>query len=135
MTTPQAGDHVSLHELEINVRTELTLAETGQPGGEYVGVPDEGQWPDPDTERYETALRSLLGAVETLEQGGKGDRWAMRFARQHTVDMLRIAGLPALADEARVALPDPVEDVDVARFLARYGITKDELISRRGGSP
>jgi hypothetical protein len=59
----------------------------------------------------------------------------MRFARQHTVDMLRIAGLPALADEARVALPDPVEDVDVARFLARYGITKDDLISRRGGSP
>jgi hypothetical protein len=74
MTTPQVGDHVSLHELEINVRTELTLAETGQPGGEYVGVPDEGQWPDPDAERYETALRSLLGAVETLEQGGKGDR-------------------------------------------------------------
>ncbi len=59
----------------------------------------------------------------------------MRFARQHTVDMLRLAGLPTLADEARVVLPDPVEDVDVARFLARYGITKDELISLRGGSP
>ena len=59
----------------------------------------------------------------------------MRFTRQHTVDMLRLAGLPALADEARTVLPDPVEDVDVARFLARYGITKDALISLRGGSP
>jgi hypothetical protein len=49
--------------------------------------------------------------------------------------MLRLAGLPTLADEARTVLPDPVESVDVARFLARYGITKDELISLRGGSP
>jgi len=74
MTTPQAGDHVSLHELELNVRTELTLAETGQPGEEYAGVPDEEQWPDPDAERYEIALRSLLSAVETLEQGEQGGR-------------------------------------------------------------
>ena len=43
----------------------------------------------------------------------------MRFARQHTVDMLRLAGLPTLADEARTVLPDPVEDVDVAHFLAQ----------------
>lgn len=32
-------------------------------------------------------------------------------------------------------LPDPVEYNHAARFLAHYGITKDELISRRGGSP
>jgi hypothetical protein len=66
MTIPQAGDHVSLPELELNVRTELTRAETGQP--------DEEQWPDPDAERYETALRSLLGAVEALEQGEEQGR-------------------------------------------------------------
>jgi len=30
MSTP-TGDHAFLHELEVQVRTELTLAETGQP--------------------------------------------------------------------------------------------------------
>jgi hypothetical protein len=46
-----------------------------------------------------------------------------------------MAGLPDLADEARRVLPDPVEYDHAARFLAQHGITKDELISRRGGSP
>jgi hypothetical protein len=46
-----------------------------------------------------------------------------------------MAGLPDLADEAQRVLPDPVEYDHAARFLAQYGITKDELISRRGGSP
>jgi|tagenome__1003787_1003787.scaffolds.fasta_scaffold17314799_1 hypothetical protein len=47
----------------------------------------------------------------------------------------RVAGLPDLADEALRVLPDPVEYDYAARFLAQHGITKDELISRRGGSP
>jgi len=51
------------------------------------------------------------------------------------VDILRIAGLPELAEEARRVLPDPVEYNHAARFLIQYGITKDELISRMGGSP
>ncbi len=59
----------------------------------------------------------------------------MQVTRQHVVDILRIAGLPELAEEVRRTLPDPVEYNHAARFLARYGITKDELISRRGGSP
>ena len=59
----------------------------------------------------------------------------MQVTRQHVVDILRIAGLPALAEEARRVLPDPVEYDHAERFLAQYGITKDELISRRGGSP
>ena len=42
---------------------------------------------------------------------------------------------PELAEEAHRVLPDPVEYNHAARFLARYGLTKDELISRRGGSP
>jgi hypothetical protein len=49
--------------------------------------------------------------------------------------MLRIAGLSALAEEAHRVLPDPVECNHAERFLARYSVTKDELISRRGGSP
>jgi hypothetical protein len=51
------------------------------------------------------------------------------------VHILRVAGLPDLADEALRVLPDPVEYDYAARFLAQHGITKDELISRRGGSP
>ena len=59
----------------------------------------------------------------------------MQVTRQHVVDILRIAGLPGLAEDARRMLPDPVEYNRAERFLAQYGITKDELISRRGGSP
>ena len=59
----------------------------------------------------------------------------MQVTRQHMVDILRIAGLPELAEEVHRTLPDPVEYDHAARFLVRYGITKDELISRRGGSP
>jgi len=56
-------------------------------------------------------------------------------SRQHVEHILRLAGLPDLADEAKQVLPDPAEYDHAARFLAQYGITKDELISRRGGSP
>ena len=59
----------------------------------------------------------------------------MLVTRQHVVDILRIAALPDVAEEASRLLPDPVEYVHAERFLAQYGITKDELISRRGGSP
>jgi hypothetical protein len=59
----------------------------------------------------------------------------MQVTRRHVVDRLRMAALPDLAEEALRALPDPVEYNHAERFLAQYGITKDELISRRGGSP
>jgi hypothetical protein len=59
----------------------------------------------------------------------------MQITRQHVVDLLRIAGLRELAEEAHLVLPDLVEYNHAVRFLAQYSITKDELISRRGGSP
>ena len=59
----------------------------------------------------------------------------MQVARQHVVDILRTAQLPEVADEADRTLPDPIDYDDAANFLGRYGITKDELISRVGGSP
>jgi hypothetical protein len=46
-----------------------------------------------------------------------------------------MAALPDLADEARRVLPDSVEYHFAERFLAQYGVTKDDLISRMGGSP
>ncbi len=69
MSTP-IGDHAFLHELELNVRTELTLAETSQPEEEAAGVLIEQWLSDPaDDQRYEATLRSLLGAVEALQDG------------------------------------------------------------------
>ena len=63
------GDNAFLHELELNVSTELTQAETGQPEEEAVGVPID-EWLDPaDTQRDEVGLRNLLGAVEAVEDG------------------------------------------------------------------
>ena len=69
MSTPTGGN-AFLHELELTVRTELTIAETSQPYEEAVALPIDEWLSDPaDDERYEIALRSLLGAVEALEDG------------------------------------------------------------------
>ena len=59
----------------------------------------------------------------------------MQVTRQHVVDILQTARLRDLAEEAQRVLPDQVEYNYAERFLAQYGITKDELISRMGGSP
>jgi len=74
MSTP-TGDNAFLAALELNVSTELTLAETGQPWEEAVRVPIDEWLSDPaDDQRYEVLLRSLLGAVEVLENSsGPGE--------------------------------------------------------------
>ena len=59
----------------------------------------------------------------------------MKVARQEVVDLLRKTGFPEAADEALRVLPDPVDLDDAAKLGAKYGITRDELISRMGGSP
>ena len=56
-----------LHEIEVEVRAELTIAETSQPEEEADGEPDLMMLLDPDAERYEVSLRTLLGAVEAVE--------------------------------------------------------------------
>jgi hypothetical protein len=58
----------------------------------------------------------------------------MEVSRQHLVEVLRRTGFPEVADDVRL-LPDPV-DIDVAaRVLEPLGISKNELITRMGGSP
>jgi hypothetical protein len=57
------------------------------------------------------------------------------IAKREIVELLRRAGHFEVADEADRSLPDPVELQRAAEFGARYGITRDELISRMGGSP
>ena len=69
MSTPTGGN-AFLHELELTVSTELTQAETSQPYEEAVALPIDEWLSDPaDDQRYEASLRSLLGAVEALEDG------------------------------------------------------------------
>jgi hypothetical protein len=69
MSTP-SSHKATLHELELNVRAELIVAETSQPAEEVVDVPIEEWLFDPaDAQREEVGLRSLLGAVDALEDG------------------------------------------------------------------
>jgi hypothetical protein len=64
-----------LHEIEVEVRAELTIAETSQPEEGAEGEPDLMMLLDPDAERYEVSLRTLLSAVEAVE-GAPPDREA-----------------------------------------------------------
>ena len=69
------GDNAFLHDLEINVRAELTLAETGQPYEEAARVPIDEWLSDPaDDQHYEVYVRGLLDAVEVLEDGSRPGR-------------------------------------------------------------
>ena len=69
MNTP-AGGRDLLHELECTVSTELTVAQTS-PAEDVASVPIGEQVLDPDAERYEVRLRSLLGAVKAAEHGSR----------------------------------------------------------------
>ena len=70
MSVPTA-DNGRLHDLKENVRIELTVAELGDQTTETADGPAGEQFPDPDAERYEVRLRSLLGAVEATEQASR----------------------------------------------------------------
>jgi hypothetical protein len=67
ISTP-AGGSAFLQELEIDVCTELTLAETS-PQEEPVSLPIEEWLSDPeDGKRYEAGLHNLLDAVEAMRR-------------------------------------------------------------------
>jgi hypothetical protein len=68
MNTPASGS-VFLQELEVEVCTELTLAETGPSEEEAVSLPIEEWLSDPeDEQRYEAGLHNLLEAVEAMRR-------------------------------------------------------------------
>jgi hypothetical protein len=58
----------------------------------------------------------------------------MHYSREHFAVTLRRTGFPEVAEKALRVLPDPVEEDQIAAFLAPYGITLDELVSRMGGT-
>jgi hypothetical protein len=59
----------------------------------------------------------------------------MSMPKEELVRVLRNAGLDEVAEEAERTLPDEVDLDRAAEFGLRHGITRDELISRMGGSP
>jgi hypothetical protein len=58
-----------------------------------------------------------------------------QYSRQYVVDMLNRLGYPQLAEEASRDLPDPVDADQVGTWWIQHGLSRDELISRMGGSP
>ena len=57
------------------------------------------------------------------------------YSRQYVADSLRRQGFPELADVALLELPDPVDMEQLETWGIRYGVSKDDLVSRMGGSP
>ena len=59
----------------------------------------------------------------------------MAHDRQWVVDTLRRLGYTQAADEAAQMLPDEVSVEQLLDFADRHGISRDDVISRMGGSP
>ena len=55
--------------------------------------------------------------------------------RQWLVGTLRRLGYEQAAAEAARELPEQVSLDEITKFTDRYGISRDEVISRMGGSP
>lgn len=59
----------------------------------------------------------------------------MDLSRQEIVQELRRAGMADVVAAAQKSLPDPVDPKVLDHFCAIYGLSKDSLIDRLGGSP
>jgi hypothetical protein len=59
----------------------------------------------------------------------------MAYSRQWVADTLRALGFQEEADEALQVLPEEVDRKQLDEFADRHGISRDELVSRMGGSP
>jgi len=57
------------------------------------------------------------------------------LSHQEIIKMLRRAGLTDVAAAAQKSLPDQVDAKVLDHFCARYGLSKQSLIDRMGGSP
>ena len=58
-----------------------------------------------------------------------------QYSRQHVVDVLHTLQRPDLADEALKDLPDPVDIDRLVQWMMQHGLSRDEMVSRMGGSP
>ena len=60
---------------------------------------------------------------------------AQSVSRQYVVDELNRLGYRELAGEASQDLPDPVDINRLETWCMQHGLTRDEVMSRLGGSP
>jgi hypothetical protein len=58
-----------------------------------------------------------------------------QWSRQYVVDGLNRMGYTELADEASRDLPDPVDLNHLEEWSIQHGLSRDDVISRMGGSP
>ena len=58
-----------------------------------------------------------------------------QYSRQHVIDVLNRVGYTELAEKVSRVLPDPADIDQLAELAIQYGVTRDDLISRMGGSP
>jgi hypothetical protein len=58
-----------------------------------------------------------------------------QYSRQYVVDELNRLGYAELAVVASRELPDPVDINRLEAWCMQHGISRDEVISRMGGSP
>jgi hypothetical protein len=59
----------------------------------------------------------------------------MPYDRQWIIDTLRRLGLTQAADEAAQELPEQLSTEQLLVLADKYGISRDEVVSRMGGSP
>jgi hypothetical protein len=59
----------------------------------------------------------------------------VNLSRQDFVKVFRRAGLADVAAVAQNSLPDPVDTKVLDQFCAGYGLSRESLIDRMGGSP
>jgi len=59
----------------------------------------------------------------------------MSYDRQWLVDSLRRLGYTEAAEDAARELPEQISLEEAEKFADRYGISRDEVMSRMGGSP
>lgn len=80
MNSP-TGDNAFLHDLETEVKAELTQAENSLPEEQAVEVPMDEWLLDPAyTQSEEVGLRNLLGAVQAVEDDSRSDDGSRRQA-------------------------------------------------------
>ena len=58
-----------------------------------------------------------------------------QYSRQYVVDQLNRMGYAEIAVEASRELPDPVDINRLEAWCMQHGLSRDDVISRMGGSP
>jgi hypothetical protein len=58
-----------------------------------------------------------------------------QWSKQYVVDELNRLGYAELAVEASRELPDPVDINWLEEWCMQHGLSRDDVISRMGGSP